>query len=69
MYSMLLPLCCRDQTSASLDRPLDWHRRHAAALSAHARVRSPATGLLRVSAMALRRPLAAGAQPQRWSLV
>ncbi len=67
MYSMLLPLCCCDQTAASLDRPIDWHRRHAA--SAHARVRSPATGLLRVSAMALRRPIASGAQHQRWSLV
>ncbi len=66
MYSMLLPLCCCDQTAASLDRPLDWHRRHA---NARGQVRSPATGLLRVSAMALRRPIASGAQHQRWSLV
>ncbi len=66
MYSLLLPLCCCDQTSASLDRPLDWHRRHA---GVYGRVRTPATGLLRVSAMALRRPLATGPQPHRWSLV
>ncbi|MGI9218917.1 MAG: hypothetical protein ACR2JA_18210 [Hydrogenophaga sp.] len=66
MYSMLLPLCCCDPSAAAMDRPLDWHRRHA---SASARVRSPATGLLRVNAMALRRPHARGPQTHRWSLV